>query len=292
MQPYDVMKRMVFIAGMVLAIIPGVIVAGENLASIKAIFQLHDTPAFRFLQSGDLITTAMPLNVDSDISAQNADSVFSIASSNSSWNIEVSESGAFTVHHENRKVFSCEPGNSFCPLTVSEDDSCLYAISDVFDEYETLIKIAPDGHAEKVHSECNIASDVTSIVTYGGSEQKFAAISHFGERMEYCFFSTALDKLHEQASSLFPDADIFWIEGDSAGRRWLCKVVQYDQPESWHLFTVGKKEVEILYQGTHVANAAKTRLITYGTRDSMIASGYLMVPTHGSPPYQGKSTIS
>lgn len=198
--------------------------------------------------------------------------------------VTLSDDGRHVVKRNNVGIVTCDPGDTFSPLFLTDDGTYLYAISNYAQDFESLLRIDETGNVEVIFGDLLNGQDIGGIVTYGVNGKDLAAIFAVDDAIEYSFMSPELSTLHARATHLFPGADILWFNGDAEGRKWLCNVLRRDRPDCWYLFDVDGEYPQTLFEAQKIVKSRSAESVRYTTNDGMVASGYVTTPC-GPGPY-------
>jgi acetyl esterase/lipase len=255
---------------------------------VLRIFLSADTPSFTFNQNNEIVRIDNFVQPPAMEKANADPIVFRLDLSGGGGRLDamVSSKGAYEVYHGKRKIFTCDPGDIFCPFIPCRDGVSFLAGSDWKSTHVSLFRFSLAGKPELIHADPDNMNDLSGLVLTNGDEPALAAVYYIGDRIRYYFYSPILENLHGIAANLFPDADILWTEGDEAGESWLCQVITSDCPESWYRFSRDSVVPEKLFGEEGDPANVKVKPYTYRTRDGLLAPGYLALPSgSGAGPY-------
>ena len=254
-------------------------IASEHL---QALFEMNEIPLFVLRPDGSIeIIDITRSDEDSD-----SDTTYPLPGyiwTQNNWAVSMTQTGAYSIERNRRVIFTCEPGDAFCPLFLSENEDALFAVTDYKSKTELLVAIDLSGNMTPLHWDQEMRRDVGGLVLWGDSCRDLAAIYYFDSTIHYTFFSASLANAHIQAQSLFPDADIIWVNGDANGERWLCRVMQASQPECWLLFSDNGHKYQFLFKSRNLPNTIPAHNMEYITRDGSRATGVITVPDGAGP---------
>lgn len=202
--------------------------------------------------------------------------------------IKLTASGAFAAdwidgRSSARRIYICDPGDIFVPLTFINNGSEFYALSNRHAEFVRLVAIrCIDGRELVIHSDPEKKVDMAGVLSSGKTTVKLHGVYYVDDHIRYYFFDDEFAAMHKLVREKLPGGDILWDSGSDNGRQWIIKLLRDTTPATYYYFNFDTRELKRL-PGKDSAiirtgQTAEVYPIHYKSRDGTTLHGYLTVP--------------
>ena len=202
--------------------------------------------------------------------------------------IKLTVNGAFAADWidgsgNTKRIYVCDPGDIFLPLTFINDGSAFYAFSNRQSEFVRLVKIScADGQERIIHTDPEKKVDAAGVLCSGKINVKLHGVYYVDDGIRYYFFDEEFATMHKLLVAKLPVGDILWDSGSDNGRQWIIKLLRDSMPAAYYYFNFDTGELRLLPdKGSALIKAgqsASVQPISYKSRDGTVLHGYLTIP--------------
>lgn len=261
-------------------------------SSIADLFKATDNDGYVIGASGDpeLLSAVTPSVRQENMKALNRQGIC-----NALWYggiprllIKLTGNGAFAADWidgsgNTRRIYVCDPGDIFLPLTFINDGSEFYAFSNRKSEFVRLVAVScADGQERIIHTDPEKKVDVAGVVSSGKINVKLHGVYYVDDGIRYYFFNEGVATMHKLLVAKLPAGDILWDSGSDNGRQWIIKLLHDSEPAAYYYFNLDTEELRLLPDnGSALIKAGQTATVqpvSYKSRDETMLHGYLTIP--------------